>query len=192
MNASQRARRIGVLGAALLLAACSGAGARLRTAGDAPLTSAHAAHPVATSTPEMPPHANLEAIRLATERFADIEVAKREGWSEMLTPCMEGEAGGQGFHYGNPELIGDQAQLDMYWPELLMYEPRPGGEMALVGVEYIIPTADWTRPEPPSILGLPMHVNPKFGVWVLHVWLTDNPSGVYADWNPGVSCAHAG
>jgi hypothetical protein len=34
--------------------------------------------------------------------------------------------------------------------------------------------------------------NEQFGVWALHVWLyRDNPSGIFADWNPRVSCAAA-
>ena len=195
MKAFPRLGRIGVLGTILGLAACTAPQQQLRIAGDGPASASAAHGPLAVSPPaprRTREPAHVEAIRLATERFADVEVAKKEGWSAVVTPCMEGELGGQGFHYGNPELVSDGAQLDMIWPELLMYEPTAEGGLELVGVEYVIPTSDWTSEAPPRILGRAMHVNPKFDIWVLHVWLRENPSGVHADWNPDVSCRHAG
>jgi hypothetical protein len=31
------------------------------------------------------------------------------------------------------------------------------------------------------------------GIWALHVWLwKHNPSGMFADWNPNVTCKYAG
>jgi hypothetical protein len=34
--------------------------------------------------------------------------------------------------------------------------------------------------------------NDTFGIWALHAWVwKDNPSGIFADWNPRVTCEHA-
>ena len=137
------------------------------------------------------PDDDLETVRQVTARFADIEVARSQGWNTQVTPCMESEAGGQGFHYGNPALISDSAALDPLRPELLMYEPQADGSLAYVGIEYIIPVADWTRDEPPTLFGQAFHVNERFNVWVLHVWWRDNPDGIFADFNPTVSCRYA-
>jgi hypothetical protein len=41
-------------------------------------------------------------------------------------------------------------------------------------------------------MGQQFRVNSAFGVWALHAWVgRDNPSGVFADWNPRVSGAAA-
>ena len=43
--------------------------------------------------------------------------------------------------------------------------------------------------EPPTALGQSFNLNPTLDVSVLHagIW-KDNPSGVFEDWNPWVSC----
>jgi hypothetical protein len=77
-------------------------------------------------------------------------------------------------------------------PELVMYEPQQGGGQQLVGVEYIVPFDQWSQPNPPTVLGQMLHRNEALSLWVLHVWLwRENPSGLYADWNPNVSCTNA-
>jgi hypothetical protein len=74
----------------------------------------------------------------------------------------------------------------------VLYEPGTNGQLRLVALEYVIPAAAWTSPEPPELLGRRLTLN-SFGLWALHVWLWKrNPSGLYADWNPEVSCEHAG
>jgi hypothetical protein len=36
------------------------------------------------------------------------------------------------------------------------------------------------------------HQNDEAELWALHVWLwKHNPSGLFADWNPNVSCEFA-
>lgn len=46
-------------------------------------------------------------------------------------------------------------------------------------------------PAPPTVLGHEMHIlNPALGWYVAHAWVwMDNPSGVFADWNPDVDCS---
>ena len=118
--------------------------------------------------------------------------AQEAGWSEQLTPCLEHPSkGGQGYHYGNLAYI--DGQVNVLEPEVFMYEPQQDGELKLVGIEYIIPfTARSATAEPPILLGREFHANTQAGLWALHVWLwEDNPSGLFAAWNPEVTCAFA-
>jgi hypothetical protein len=82
-------------------------------------------------------------------------------------------------------------------PEALIYEPR-GGKLELVDVEYIVIAAAWdaANKTPPTLMGQLFHYNPspnRYGIpafYALHVWAwRPNPDGVFADWNPRVSCA---
>lgn len=134
---------------------------------------------------------DLARLREATAGFADFSAARDRGYTAEITRCMASEEGGQGYHYGNPALLGDSGAVDLLRPELLLYEPRADGGMEFVAVEYAIPVDVWTALEPPRLLDRDFHVNKAFGVWVLHVWLRDNPAGTFADWNPEVTCANA-
>ena len=134
---------------------------------------------------------DLAALRRVTAPFHQFDKAIAAGWSAQITGCMaDPSAGGMGFHYGNPTLIDGNARVDE--PELLLYEPEKNGNMRLVAVEYIVPLTAWTSAEPPRLFGRAFHVNSAFGIWALHVWVwKENPSGLYADWNPRVNCAQA-
>lgn len=59
-------------------------------------------------------------------------------------------------------------------------------------IEYIVPVPAWPHAEPPEILGQALHLNPVQNIWALHVWIgRHNPAGMFADWNPDVSCQFA-
>ena len=137
----------------------------------------------------------LASARAATARFHRFNVAKAAGYDFLfMDMCMVdgsgADLGGMGYHYVNTGLL--DASLDVTQPEALLYEPGPNGQRRLVGLEYVIPAAAWTSPEPPELLGRQLTLN-AFDLWALHVWLWKrNPSGLYADWNPNVSCEHAG
>jgi hypothetical protein len=130
----------------------------------------------------------LAALRRATAPFHNFDKAAAAGYGVQLTPCDEQlPDGAQGYHYGNPALIDGTASL--LEPEILQYEPQAGGHLRLVGIEYIVPL---TEPQPPPLLGQQFHANQAAGLWALHVWAwRHNPSGMFADWNPKVSCKHA-
>jgi hypothetical protein len=135
---------------------------------------------------------DLAALRRLTAAFHDFDKATVAGWSAQITACLEDPSlGAQGFHYGNPAFIdGDASVLE---PELLLYEPQSNGRLRLVGIEYIVPfTIVPSTADPPTLFGQEFHQNFVFGVWALHVWVwRHNPSGLFADWNPKVSCAAA-
>jgi hypothetical protein len=44
----------------------------------------------------------------------------------------------------------------------------------------------------PTLLGVKFMENKPLDVWALHIWAwRPNPSGMFAAWNPKVSCKHA-
>lgn len=135
--------------------------------------------------------AGLASLRSLTAGFTDIEVARQAGYTEQITPCWyHRDNGGQGYHFGRTELI--DGIVSVLEPELVMYEPMADGSQQFLAVEYIVPFDAWEQTEPPSVLGQEFMRNEQLGLWVLHVWLgKDNPSGLYANWNPNVSCEHA-
>ena len=83
-----------------------------------------------------------------------------------------------------------------------MYAPKPGGGWRFVGMEYVVIKADWDAAFPgrtPTVLGLPLKVvaaGNRYGLpefYQRHVWLwRNNPSGMFEDWNPSVSCRGTG
>jgi hypothetical protein len=135
----------------------------------------------------------LAALRNATAAFHNFATASNAGWSAQITPCMTDPAGagGMGFHYGNPALIDGTARVEE--PELLLYEPDRSGRLRLVAVEYIIPYTEHSRDAtaPELFGGRKFKQNDTFQLWGLHAWVwNDNPSGMFADWNPRVTCEH--
>ena len=136
---------------------------------------------------------DLAALRRVTATFHNFKTAAAAGWSAQITPCMTDPAGagGMGFHYGNPALIDGTARVEE--PELLLYEPDRSGRLRLVAVEYIIPyTAHSRSAAPPELFGgQKFKQNDTFQLWGLHAWVwKNNPSGMFADWNPRVTCEH--
>jgi hypothetical protein len=139
-----------------------------------------------TFTPEQ--QRDLNVLFRVTSPYMAFSQAAAAGYSARLTDCMTDAAGAMGYHYGNVAFIDGAARLEE--PEVLMYEPQGDGSLQLVGVEYVVPLS--AADNPPSLFGLPFHRNEAFQLWVLHVWLyRENPRGLFADWNPSVSCAAA-
>jgi hypothetical protein len=125
--------------------------------------------------------------------------------------------GAMGVHYFRPDLLGitkppsprvngDGTHTDFRKPSILIYEPQANGAMELVAVENLVFAHAWRAKghgERPSFHGVPYdsmiddpttptdeaHVfEPHFD---RHVWIyRDNPSGVFAPFNPAVTCAH--
>ncbi len=141
-------------------------------------------HP--TVTPDQ--QGDLNALFGATVAYKDFSRAEAAGYSTKLTDCMADSSGGMGFHYGKVALIDAVPRVEE--PEILMYEPQADGSLQFVGVEYVVPLS--ASATPPSLYRLQFHRNEAFQLWVLHVWLyRENPSGMFSDWNPTVSCAAA-
>ena len=125
--------------------------------------------------------------------------------------------GAMGVHYFRPDVLGVNSapgsrvdgtgtHIDFRQPSVLIYEPQQDGSMQLVAVENLAFMASWKaagHAEPPSFHGVPFdpmvddpataydeaHMfAPHFD---RHVWVyRDNPKGVFAQFNPTVSCTH--
>jgi hypothetical protein len=140
----------------------------------------------------------MDEVRRANARFHNPEVAEAAGY---LNPgseaCVADPAlGGMGFHFINPSLIFDGV-LDPAKPEVLLYAPKPNGELQLVGVEYLIRTVDWSGTAAPDLFGKPFdgpmeehEENTTGDHYDQHAWIwSDNPDGILATWNPRIDCA---
>jgi len=134
----------------------------------------------------------LAALRRATAPFHNIDKAIQADYDTPITSCWyHSELGAMGYHYGNLEYL-ENGEVDLLRPEALMYEPGPGGHYRLVGMEYIVPVAAWEGAGNPTLLGQQYHLNEALGLYTLHIWLwRDNPAGLFANWNPKVTCDHA-
>lgn len=143
-----------------------------------------------------PGGALVEIVRDATRRFKDVAAAEAAGYS-LQFGCVSGaDVGAMGLHYVNMDLVADPA-LDPWRPEILLYEPKPNGDLKLTGADYLVLADAWhaTNPDPPQLMGQLLHLfeSPnRFGLpdfYTLHVWAwKDNPSGTFVNWHRNVSC----
>jgi hypothetical protein len=140
---------------------------------------------------------NLRRARVATRKFGDVKVARAAGYTATGECVEDPKYGGMGIHYANPELVAD-GKLDVTNPEILVYQPTPGGKLRLGAIEYFQADADQdlaTDSDRPYLFGMPFD-GPMLGHesgmpihYDLHVWLyRHNPAGRFAMWNPRVHC----
>ena len=127
------------------------------------------------------------------------------------------ELGAMGVHYFRPDLLGITAppnprvsgtgtHTDFLTPGILIYEPQADGSLELVAVENLVFADAWTsagHAELPSFHGVPYDLMQDDAAtpadeahqfqphYDRHVWLyRENPNGVFAPFNPAVSCEH--
>jgi len=133
---------------------------------------------------------DLGQLRSVTAKYHSFEFATSpEGGFGPLTDCMvDLTLGGMGFHFAKAGAI--DGTVEPLNPEVLLYEPEKQGQMKLVAVEYIVPYAFVPRSAtPPTVFGQNLLHNDTFQVWARHAWIwKNNPSGIFADWNPNVNC----
>lgn len=137
--------------------------------------------------------AQLTEVKRLTAHYHDQEKGADAGWFDKMSECVEVPGlGGMGYHFGNPEYLGNGI-LDPLMPEVLLYEPQKNGRLRLVGVEYIVPEDIVGSEGPaPMLFGEHFHWNPALDLWALHVWIwRNNPAGMFADFNPKVNCDYA-
>jgi hypothetical protein len=130
---------------------------------------------------------------------------------------LPAEKGAMGVHYFRPDMLGITAPpnprvngsgtyTDFRKPAILIYEPQADGSLELVGVENLVFVKAWKdagHDTPPSFHGVAydtMIDNPATPAdeahnfephYDRHVWLyRENPNGVFAPFNPRVTCKH--
>lgn len=104
---------------------------------------------------------DLDAIRAATEKYKDVNVALADGFipdpsGHCISAAAEGlpaELGGMGIHYihpgrlgitaGEPRVDGNGTHTDFTEPAVLLYEPQADGSLELVGIENLVWIAAW-------------------------------------------------
>jgi hypothetical protein len=165
-----------------------------------------------------PSEATVEDARAATAKYRDVEAALADGYvrdpiDACETPSHMGIAedlGVMGIHYLRPDLLGlaeGETRLDVTGthtdflePALLLYEPQADSSLALVAVANHVSASAWARaghPAAPSFAGVAFTLHPADpgmmteARYELHAWLhRPNPSGMFAPYNPDVTCAH--
>src|SRR4051812_12467138 len=138
----------------------------------------------------------LTVVRGATERFKDVSVAEREGY-KLQFGCVTGsDSGAMGLHYVNGDIV-NSGIIDPTRPQIIIYEPMPGGGLKLTGADFLVIADTWnaTHTGPPELMGQLFHLfeSPnRFGLpafYTLHVWAwKENPNGAFVNWHPKVSC----
>jgi hypothetical protein len=129
----------------------------------------------------------ISAVRDATSRFHSTIQAIKAGY-EADEHCVSVPGlGGMGYHWANFSLV--DPVFDPLKPEAVLYATGPGGKLKLVALEYIVINVGQPRPmfgdHPFDIGGTPVPVSH----WSQHVWLYENnPSGMFAPFNPNVTC----
>jgi hypothetical protein len=150
---------------------------------------------------------DLAQVRRVTARFHDIEAALEAGYElgwvngsgvRIITNCVAHPTlGGMGYHYFHPDLVAD-LPVDPLEPEALVYAPEKNGKLKLAAVEYVVRGPDSNPPGVfpppiPTVLGMEMHIlvpPPGPAFYLMHAWVwKPNPAGMFADWNPDVTCS---
>ena len=144
------------------------------------LTSEEAAPSAPRSEVKSAEHDMLKAVRQATARYNSMVQAARAGYAGDDQCVEHPDLGGMGYHWVNFGFVDDQ--FDPLRPEALLYAQVSGGNVRLVGVEYVVVDVEQDAPvfgdQAFDVGGAPL----PFAHWTLHVWLyEDNPSGIFAD-----------
>ncbi len=145
--------------------------------------------PPAGNPPDPEVRQGLEQLRAATKPFQDLEAAVSAGYARDVPDCLVHEHhGAMGFHHMNRSYL--TATPTVGRPQILLYERMPDGRYRLNGVEFIVPYRLWARDSvAPVLMGQRLKHEDNLKLWYLHVWAwTDNADGVFADFNPVVSC----
>ena len=109
-----------------------------------------------------PGEMDLAAMRTATERFRNVEVALAEGYVRDPTDTCDtapmmgrpAEYGAMGIHFFRPDLLGITAppnprvdgngtHTDWNRPSILIYEPQADGSLELVAIENLVFQRAW-------------------------------------------------
>ena len=138
----------------------------------------------------------LKIVRDSTERFKDVSVAEAEGYT-LQFGCVSGDsAGAMGLHFVNGNLV-NSGVIEATRPQIVIYEPVPGGRLRLIGADYLVLASVWNAKNqgPPQLMGQLFHLFDapnRFGLpafYTLHVWAwKENPNGAFVNWHPDVSC----
>lgn len=142
-------------------------------------------------------NSQLAEVRRLVAPYHNLDKALADGYVMDAVCVSDPTLGAMGYHALNPALRND-AELSLLEPDVLVYERMKNGKFRLNAVEYFVLKSTWDAAHggagaaPPVLFGenVPLSNHPPFGPhYELHVWLFQhNPSGMFAPWNPTVSC----
>jgi hypothetical protein len=164
--------------------------------------------------PRTQPDQALQQLARQLEPFQNVAYATANGYVRASACEAHPALGTMGHHYVNPRLLGITAPVNgrvngtgtytgVEPPAILLYLPDGQGGLRLVGIELLVFAAAWdaANKQPPKYRGREynyMADNPTTAHdeahgfmphYDLHIWLFENnPSGLYAQWNPAISC----
>ena len=171
--------------------------------------------------PRTQPDQALQQLARQLEPFKNVSYALSHGYVPASHCETHPTLGAMGYHYVNPQILGLTAPVNgringtgtytgVNPPPILLYVPDGQGQggLRLAGIELLVFAAAWdaANSHPPMYRGREynyMADNPATTTideahnfmphYDLHIWLFDhNPSGLYAQWNPALSCSTAG
>jgi hypothetical protein len=168
--------------------------------------------------PRTQPDQALQQLRSQLDNYRSVSWATAHGYVPASGCEAHPTLGAMGYHYARPDLLGLTAPVNgrvngtgTYTgtepPAILLYIPDGHGGLKLAGIELLVFAAAWQagHHEPPKYRGREFNYmadNPNtpqdeahgfMPHYDLHIWLFEhNPSGLYAQWNPSLSCAGAG
>ncbi|HXG27048.1 MAG TPA: hypothetical protein VNL94_09415 [Candidatus Binatia bacterium] len=143
----------------------------------------------------------IAAVRQVTVQYHELQAALDDGYELFYVCTEEPGVGTMGQHFVKGSLVVDPA-VDPLQPEVLVYAPERNGGYRLVAVEYVTLRPLWEAAfgaTTPRIFGRDMELTPagnRYGLpdfYERHLWLWQgNPSGLFFEWNPNVSCVGTG
>jgi hypothetical protein len=144
---------------------------------------------------------DLAVARRATAKYHRLDAAINDEYGLFTDAagiaCIDMPGmGAMGVHYVKGALVGDGA-VAAATPEAVVYAPGEDGAPHLAALEYVVFKADWdaNHSSAPTLFGQTFNFTDagnRYGLppfYSLHVWLWKrNPAGMFAMWNPNVSC----
>lgn len=182
------------------------------------LTSVLVALAAPAEVPRTQPDQALQELARQLEPFKNAAYAESQGYVRSSACESHPTLGTMGFHYVNPRLLGITGRVNgrvngngtytgVNPPAILLYIPDGRGGLKLAGIEMLVFAEAWDAENnhPPMYRGRKynyMADNPAtpqdeahnfMPHYDLHIWLFENnPSGLYAQWNPALSCSNIG
>jgi hypothetical protein len=177
-------------------------------------SSALIASTVSAEVPRTQPDEALQELARQLEPYKDVSYARSHGYIQGSACESHPTLGTMGHHYVSPRLLGLTAPINgrvngtgtytgVEPPGILLYIPDGQGGLRLAGIELLVFAAAWdaANSHPPMYRGRAFNYmaddpntqqDEAHGFmphYDLHIWLFDhNPSGLYAQWNPAISC----
>lgn len=168
--------------------------------------------------PRTQPDQALQQVARQLERYKSVSYARSQGYIQASECETHPTLGAMGHHYVNPRLLGLTPPVNgrvngtgtdtgVDPPAILLYVPDGQGGLKLAGIELLVFAEAWNAANnhPPMYRGRTFNYmadNPNtprdeahgfMPHYDLHIWLFEhNPSGLYEQWNPNLSCSTAG